>query len=765
VGGALIAGSGPQVKAATIGDVLKNSQMTVGTDSNGVRAVTYNGKPWSMYEIPGLGRERTPSEGSFVETGYSWAGGTQLSTAATNSAITSGWNNGQTASPIAVSFKDTGSGNGKAYFSLNYVDKDDLVDFGNGDNAPAITQAWANQQLTAAQKNQIYNPNNGVSSKMKSDSPTGTPTLDSNNASFDGGYMQATGNVPISAAVAQSSTLADATMAGDWAVMVRVQVANGIDAKALAASVDWDKSYYYLTINTISVIGTKFTVNFPLQFDHHVYLDPNSNQDFFLKVKGIPFWAKQTGNAGSGWYGIFPPVYHTYVAPDDPNSTVQLQLQDGNADYVDYLNNRQITGGTNGNGTAKTLDRLDGPDGDKTQQTAMDDSRLVTKVNGQTQPNFSVYKHQSVSSILDFGAPLWNLYGVMNSDSDDTTKGPLYNAGPTGRMIVLLSGSAGSGNQTSERLIGTGLSGVYASAVNWFTTNKLTGNAHINFSFDMSKYAAGTSQKEQALTAGRFFAAPKADGTFNQANETGQVSSDAIKITMFDSSQLVDPYNLIPSDTANYSRTDTSTTSNIRKILRTDKSSQMNATSAGQAGMTPADYAVIDKKYLDQGTEYPTYTNFTSWTGAIMPYDRMHWTDDSKNTEDTSFTDTMHSANQLQKTGTASPDPAQDGILVNGTTDPFQITERTPFLDTQTNLQPTFTDEGKTKLGVAGAIYPQRYANVYQFYDYNSDGTATEDIKPIYSNSTNNLKVGVAANAPSNGKSAINLKLESWKSR
>lgn len=748
VGGALIAGSGPQVKAATIGDTLQNDKMTVGTDSNGVRSVMYNGKPWSMYEIPGLGRERRPSEGSFVKTGYSWSGGTPMSTDASYSAITQGWNTGKTASPVAVSFQNTGNTFGSPYFSLNYVDKDDLVDFGA---SPSLTQAWANKQLSSSQQGQVFNPT-GVSSKMKGDSATATPKLDAANASFDGGYMQATGNVPISAAVAgSSSTLVDATMAGDWAVMVRVQVADGIDAKALAASVDWDKSYYYLTIKTISVIGATFTINFPLQFDHHIYLDPNSDSDFFLKVKGIPFWAKQTGNAGTGawWTG-----YHPYPASDDPNGTVQLQLQDGNADYVDYLNNRQISGQQ-----AATLDRLNGPDGDKTQQTSLNDSQLTTTVNGQIQPNFSTYKHQPIYTALDFGTPLWNLYGVTSSDSTDTTKGTLYNAGPTGRMAVLLNGVAGSDNQTTERLIGTGFSGIYANVVNWFTQNKLTGSAHINFSFDMSKYAAGTSQKEQALTAGRFFAAPKADGTFNQNNETGQVASDAIKITMYDSSQLVDPYNLIPSDTANYSRTDTSTTSNIRKILRTDKSSQMNATSAGQAGMTPADYAVIDKKYLDQGTEYPTYTNFTSWTGAIMPYDRMHWTDDSKNTEDTSFTDTMHSANQLQKTGTASPDPAQDGILVNGTTDPFQITERTPFLATQTNLQPTFTDEGKTKLGVAGAIYPQRYANVYQFYDYNSDGTATEDIKPIYSNSTNNLKVGVAANAPSNGKSAINLDL------
>ena len=693
-----------------------------------------------------------------MKYGYSWPGAkaVQLSTDADNAAITQGWKSGKTASPVAVSFKNTGTEFGTPYFSLNYVDRDDLVDFGS---SPSLTQAWANQQ---AQASQVFNPT-GVKSKMKSNTPTGVPRLDTDNASFDGGYIQATGNVPISAAVAQSSTLVDSSMSGNWAVMVRVQVAEGINAKALAASVDWDKSYYYLTIKTIKpLIGSAFTVNFPLQFDHHVYLDPNSDQDFFLKVKGIPFWAKQTGEV-TGLFGQHP-------APDDPNGTVQLQLQNGEADYIDYLNNRQISVG---NGQAKTLDRLNGPDGNGKQQTTLNNGQLITTVNGQKQPNFTTYKHVPVVLGVGYGNPLWNLYGVTESDDNSDTKAPLYNAGPTGRMIVLLSGSAGSDNQTPERLIGTGLSGVYASAVNWFTSNKLTGSAHINFSFDMSKYMAGTSKDQQALTAGRLFASPKADGTFNQGNETGQVATDAIKITMYDSSQLVDPYGLIPADTKNYSRDDKSTDSNIRKILRTDQSSKMNATSAGQAGMTPADYAVINQSQLENGTKYPTYTNFTSWTGAIVPYDRMHWADTAGAAESTTFTDTLHSQGRFGtdlRYRTATPDPAQNGVLVNDGA-AFGITQRPAFLtDYVQNYAPIFDSINPAKLTTGGVIKPQRYANVYSLYQYDATGKGTlpADNEPIanYTTTGNALSVKVSAdtNAALNSKFITSsLDNKSWR--
>lgn len=731
VGGALIAGSGPQAKAATIGDVLDNSTLSTKTNSSGIpQVVTPTGNPWSMYQIPGLGRERKQSEGSFVKWGYNgWSGasaGMPLSTDVSGggqTAVTqtkSDWNGGVTGSPIAISFNNAGSSNGKPYFSLNYVDKDDLVDFGSSDTAPQVTQDWANQTVSAADKTQIYN-STGVSSKMKSSdgTPTGTPKLDTANASFDGGFVQATGNVPISAAVANSQSLADATMAGDWAVMVRVQVADGIDAKAWAASVDWNKSYYYLTIKTISIAGTSFTINFPMQFDHHIYLDPNNKNTFFIKVKGLPFWAKQTSpTAASGWPA---------QGPDDVNSTVQLQLQDGDADYVDYLNNRQINASTN---TASTLDNLVDAKGNVAPGTDLNDEKLTTKdVNGDTQPAFAKYKHSLALPVL--GDPLWNIWDVTGIGLVGP-KGALYSAGPTGRMITLLNAVPGANNSIPERYIGGGVSSAYVAILNWFTSNMFTGSAHINFSFDMSKYAAGTSTNEQALTAGRFFAAPKADGTFNSSTEssTGQTATDAIKITMYDSSQLVDPYSL----TKGLDRTSTSRTSPLRQTLHTADSSALNATKGGPAGMTPADYAVINKDDLDKGTPYPTYTNFTSWTGAIIPYDREHWSDDDS-TESTSFTDTLHSQGKFGsdlRYRTASPDPANDGVLVNDGS-PFNIDKpadfKTNYIDQYT---PIFDKTNTAKLTTAGIVKPQRYANVYSLYNYvNGVGTLPSNNEPV----------------------------------
>ncbi len=280
------------------------------------------------------------------------------------STVSSAWNGKTTASPVAISFKNTGNSHGSPYFSLNYVNKDSLVDFGSNTTAGmdplTISRAWAGQNLTAAQQKAIFSQGTGTDStpaKSKMVLSNGKYVLDTaNNESFDGGYMQATGNVPIQAAVAGSKSTVEATMAGDWAVMVRVQVAQGIDTKAFASSIAWDKSYYYLTVDSVSLLGQSVSINFPMQFDHHVYLDPAHPQTFYLKVKGIPFWMNQKATVDGHWTGI--PLWSTWVPTAYGYN--QLQLQDGNADYVDYLHNRQISPTS-----AQTLDNL-GADGTTT---------------------------------------------------------------------------------------------------------------------------------------------------------------------------------------------------------------------------------------------------------------------------------------------------------------------------------------------------------------------------------------------------------------
>ncbi|MCI2170298.1 hypothetical protein [Schleiferilactobacillus perolens] len=741
LGGILFIGGIKSVSADTIGDVLNNDAMNVVTDSNNLPEVetttgSYSGAKagdvWSMYNIPGLGRKHSPTEGSFVKWGYAgWTGAGKMPLSADISdksgtdavnATTSAWNDDSengAASPVAISFLKSSTNHGSAYFSLNYVDKDDLVDFGN-DNAVGVSQAWAGQTTTAAQDSQIYNKT-GVKSKMKANS-AGKNILDTaNNQSFNGGYMQATGNVPIKAAIASSSSSPDATMAGDWAVMVRVQVAPGIDAKAFGASVDWNKSYYYLSVDSVTVNGQQKTINFPLQFDHHIYLDPNNSQSFFLKVKGIPFWLRQKAASKRSipLIGSYTPGYS------------QLQLQDGNADYVDYLNNRQINASSQ---TATTLDQLVDSSGNTGTSSVIDDNQLITKdSDGNIQPNFATIAQVGPA---DDGNILWNIYDAWTTLLG--AKSPVYQAGETGKMISLLNAAGNlfinardtNGRNHSILIILNWLAGAIGEISKYFTQQPFTGSAHINFSFDMSKYANFTNGQTQSLTAGKFFAAPNADGTFNSSNGLGV--NDAIKITMYDSSELVDPYEV----TKNVDRGDQNSAADspIRKALHISFADQKSG-KTDQSGKTPADYAVIkatDESQLNNmGTPYPTYTNFTSWTGAIVPYDRMHWydedSDDTDDKADATFTDTLHSDGILGsdiRNRAATPDPASDGLLANDGSQ-FNLQTRDAFKNEENNYQPKFANKGI--LQYAGIIRPQRYANVYQLYDY-SKSTPTVDV-------------------------------------
>ncbi|MFT8412168.1 MAG: hypothetical protein ABF743_04985 [Schleiferilactobacillus perolens] len=441
LGGSLFAGGAKSVFADTIGDTLDNSALKVVNDSNGVPQVetttgSYPGaqanQPWSMYSIPGLNRFRAPSEGSFVKYGYNAWGATGMPLAADISdgtsgdvlANTSAWKAKTTGSPVAITFKSSIKNHGSAFFSLNYVNKNNFVDFGSDDDAPDIAKAWAGKETTAAQDAKIFNQDNSVFSKMKD--VNGQLQLDTSDPSnsFSNGYLQATGNVPIQAAVANSKSAVDATLAGDWAVMVRVQVANGIDAKALAASVDWAKSYYYLSIDTIQFLGIQglgmYNINFPLQFDHHIYLSDNKNE-FFLKVKGIPF---NVLDESSG--GLVDSV------------KARLQLQNGNSDYVDYLNNRAIS---SDHKNATTLDFLGTNNNVQTGSTDLNDNDLITRTDSGIQPTFSMQEGNWTIS----NNPIWDPYGGLLGNYPGHTSilandlSPVYSTGSTGRMAALLN--------------------------------------------------------------------------------------------------------------------------------------------------------------------------------------------------------------------------------------------------------------------------------------------------------------------------------------
>lgn len=475
----------------------------------------------------------------------------------------------------------------------------------------------------------------------------------------------------------------------------------------------------------ISVLGFNLyqvtNLNFPLQFDHHVYLDPNDDpqhpQNFFLKVKGIPFWFIQKEMVWS-------------LLGKKIDGSSQLQLQNGNSDYVDYLHNRYIS-----DNNATTLDLLgksssNWPYPTGSASSDLNDGNLITKdpLTGNIQPDFTT--QPSPSRIDNIGNPLWSaydLYPTLTPPWHTLGKSAVMEAGQVGQMIAMLN-NVGN-NKISSRDTGGGslYAQVLSSISTFFATKPFTGSAHINFSFDMSKYEAGTSKEEQALTRGRLFAAPNSNGTFNSA--TGKSATDAIQITMFDSSELVDPYSLTTN--SKLDREDDSANSALRNQLNIVQSSQNGQSK--QSGMTPADYAVINKNAVNTGgTRYPTYTNFTSWTGAIVPYDRMHW-DDNDDKSDSTFTDTLHSDGKLGtdiKNRTATPDPANDGLLANDGSQ-FIIKKQGDsntvgtFKYEEGTYKPVFDSSGT--LQQAGVIRPQRYANVYQLYDY-SQSTPTVDV-------------------------------------
>lgn len=653
------------VSAVTIGDPFDN------TGSN---------RPDNTYTIPGHGT-RGPDEGSFFKTG----------TAASGTPITTGngadWEAGNAESPVTITFPSTSdsnypSGYGKPFYSINYVDKNNFLDFSSADQANAFNKTGVS----------AYNPNN-VASKMDANNKL------KSGQTYDNGYLQITGNVPIHAQLSNSKTSVDAAMAGNWGVMARITLPAGVDAKSLGGAVDWTGSYFYLNLETISVDKVKLNnINFPLQFDHHVYLDTKQSNVFYLKVKGIPFG----------------------FDPSDDDSEATMQLLNGSSDYLDYLHNIYLK-----NGSPSNLDKIGTP-------------QTVSK-DGVTQPNF-VTQTGGKNTIWD---PFYGIInesfsgifgGIMSGITSIYSGSPVYEAGSVGRAIALLNAADESDNRPMVKIkwweifgnpLMLILQGVKAAVIdpltrivsNYFVSNGFYGSAHINFSFDMSKYRGSSDTALQSLTTNRLFAAPYKDGTFNTGDTSG--SSDANRrsfgITMYDSNQLVDKYNVLSG------------------MDRKDPTQDTALLNQMKAGTSPMDYALI--KTGTTGTEFPVYTNFTSWTAAAVPYDK-----DTTN-------DTLHSSGNPigddMRYRTATPNPRTDGALLNDGSN-ISVTKDWDH----TGHAPQFSADKKT-LEKAGSITPERYANVYEVYDY-SQSTPTVAPHPIYSADEPSLKLAVTNSGSEN---------------
>lgn len=253
----------------------------------------------------------------------------------------------------------------------------------------------------------------------------------------------------------------------------------------------------------------------------------------------------------------------------------------------------------------------------------------------------------------------------------------------------------------------------------YFVSSGFYGSAQINFTFDMSKYRGNSDTTLQSLTTNRLFAAPYQDGTFNTGDTSGSDDSNrrSFSITMFNCNQLADPDNVI----AGMDRRD--------PTKDTDLMNQM------QPGKTPMDHALIKKSEINNGAEFPVYTNFTSWTAAAVPYDK-----DTTN-------DTLHSSGNPigddMRYRTATPNPRTDGALLNDGSN-ISVTKDWDHA----GHAPQFSADKQT-LEKAGSITPERYANVYEVYDY-SQSTPTVAPHPIYSADEPSLKLAVTNSGSEN---------------
>lgn len=618
-------------------------------------------------------------------------------TTASGASITTGdggdWEKKNAESPVTITFPSPNSSDknydpnydvasyGKPYYSINYVDRNDFLSF----SSPERANKFNTDPTTEfnSQTDFTYNPGN-LTSKMDA-----TNKLKSGET-YDNGFLKISGNVPIHAQLAQSKTTVDSAMAGNWGVMARITLPAGVDAKSLGGAVDWSGSYFYLNLQTIKALGFQLkNINFPLQFAHHVYLDPDHANVFYLKVKGIPFG---------------------YTASDN-GTAATMKLLD-NADTRDYLNNVYL----DSSGQPSTLDQIGSP------STIDGHPNFPTQTGGKStiwDPYYGLVK--------DTFSSWWPVNQFIDGITSLFSGSPIYETGSVGRAITLLNAADPSDNRSLVKvdggLIAEAMSALSTSVVKvisgYFVSSGFYGSAQINFTFDMSKYRGSSDTALQSLTTNRLFAAPYKDGTFNTGDTSGSDDSNrrSFSIAMFNSNQLADPDNVIAG------------------MDRTDPTKDTDLMNQIQPGKTPMDHALIKKSEINNGVEFPVYTNFTSWTAAAVPYDK-----DTTN-------DTLHSSGNPtgddMRYRTATPNPRTDGALLNDGSN-ISVTKDWDHA----GHAPQFSADKKT-LQKAGSITPERYANVYEVYDY-SQSTPTVAPHPIYSADEPSLKLAVTNSGSEN---------------
>ncbi|MFC6171139.1 hypothetical protein [Loigolactobacillus jiayinensis] len=115
---------------------------------------------------------------------------------------------------------------------------------------------------------------------------------------YTGGHIKVVGSLPLTATIS-SSLSKEQILAGNYGVMVRIQLPKDVDASKMSDAIEWDKAYFFMQLDNVSLVNGSPT--FPMQFDHHVYLDPNDKSAFYLKTKGIPITLTATSSWGTGY--------------------------------------------------------------------------------------------------------------------------------------------------------------------------------------------------------------------------------------------------------------------------------------------------------------------------------------------------------------------------------------------------------------------------------------------------------------------------------
>lgn len=626
---------------------LKNMRVLPGKENSDVNAVS------SQY---------SSTQGILAKSGVLPAGQTGNPISNTNGS------DATVGSPIDIQIgNSTSSGDAsRAWFAMNYVDAPSGMNYLN---------------FTSPYNAATFNSSTGrgaVTPKMALSAANLNHPILAENANYDGGVLNVSGNVPIHAVIRNSAYSTDALMQGNWGVMVKVTLPQDVDTISIANAIAWDQAYFYLSI---TIPNIEYTVNFPLQFDHHVYKDPEDAKSFYLKVKGIPYIINTQTSViyRQAWF---------YPRKD--------------ADATDMNNNVVVQ-----NGTAKVLTPL-------SQQTLPD----------KRKKDYATYK--------DAWLPMWGFFGPIINSGANPNPNPYTSA--TGLFNALKPGG-GRENDLGGAVIG----GILTDLL---TKNGFDGNANINFNIDLSKYNGGTTQRYRPLTRNRLFPSPRADGKFNDttvdsANNFSNATSanNTVKMTMYPSSSLVDPR---PNASTNYNYR--SIVDNEPRDIQ-QKENTAGTTPMDFAVIDPAKAKTDQVTYGNYrgAVEFPVIVNASSWNSFIAPADNRKQLPDTNPITyyktilpDTppipTDSDTTPDIAATILNRTAQPSFNTDGVFVNNG-------ETYKGVNPYANLSDK--DSGSAlntspATNIIGAVTPQRYTRAYTYFkfDQNDPKSVGTEVSP-----------------------------------